>query len=316
MVNDITIELGSLLALFLSIGLLWFASVRLIGRGVPFVDPVTFVRHPQTTPSTESANACAAPNKPQRRVPLEGAANFRDLGGYQTIDGHHVRWGLIYRSEALGRLSQEDLSHLSTLGLRLICDLRTPMEISRVPDLVPQTALWAATPVQEGDFDSSMLRTLLFNRKIIPELMRQSYPKLLAENPQRFGAVLTRFADPDNLPAVFHCTAGKDRAGLTAALLLGLLGVPEKTIVEDYTLSNMAFEQLYASFTEDNQSSLRRMGIPLKELYPMLIADPTWMEGALAFITETYGSIQAYLLQAAGMYMADLDRIRDNLLED
>lgn len=315
MVNDILIGLGSVLALLFSIGLLWLASVRLIGRGVPFVDPAIFVQHPQITPSGEPVNVSASHIQPQRRVQLAGAANFRDLGGYQTIDGRRVQWGKIYRSEALGRLSQEDLQHLSQLGLRLICDLRTPGEISRVPDLVPQTAIWAATPVQEGDFDWSMLPTLLFNRKIIPNLMRRSYPTLLAENPQRFGVVLTRFADPDNLPAVFHCTAGKDRAGLTAALLLGVLGVPEKTIVEDYTLSNLAYEQLFAAFVEDNQSLLGRLGVPLQELHPMLVADPSWMEGALVFIHETYGSIQAYLLQAGGMNSTTLDRIRENLLE-
>ena len=253
MVNEVLIGLGSVFALLFGIGLLWFASVRLIGKGVPFVDPVTFVQYPPTTPSGEPANENTPRSQPQRRLHLTGAANFRDLGGYQTIDGRYVRWGMIYRSEALGRLSPEDLQHLNQLGLRLICDLRTPGEISRVPDRIPQTAIWAATPAQEGDFDSSMLPTLLFNRKRIPDLMRQSYPKLLAENPQRFGAVLSRFADPDNLPAVFHCTAGKDRAGLTAALLLGSLGVPEKTIIADYTLSNLAYEQLFAVFVEDNQ---------------------------------------------------------------
>ena len=314
MVNGVILGLGGVLALLLGIGLLWFASVRLIGRGVPFVDPETFIRQPQTN---SPINALNTPHtKPQRILSLHGAANFRDLGGYHTVDGRQVKWGSIYRSEALGRLSEEDLEHLRELGLRLICDLRTPGEIKRLPDRVPKTTRWAATPAQEGDFDKSMLSTLLFNRKIIPELMRQSYPKLLVENAHYFGAILSLYANPDNLPAVFHCTAGKDRAGLTAALLLGLLGVPEKTIVEDYTLSNLAFEALFSAFVGDNFSTLRPFGIPLKELHPMLIADPTWMEGALALIRERFGSFQTYLVDAAGMDAAVLDRIRDNLLEE
>ena len=305
--------LGSLSVLLVSMSLIWFLSVRLIGRGAPFVDPKTLIQYPK--PMNEETPGRNTTPKRQRHIMLEGADNFRDLGGYQTVDGRYVRWGLIYRSEALGRLSQEDLSYLSDLGLRLICDLRTPGEITRLPDRVPETAQWTATPAQDGDFDKSMLPTLLFNRKILPELMRMSYPSLLAENPQRFGAVLTRFADPGNLPAVFHCTAGKDRAGLTAALLLGVLGVPERTIVEDYTLSNLAFEQLFSSFISDTKSSLGWFGIPLKELHPMLVADPSWMEGALAYINETHGSIRAYLRDAAGMDATTLDRIRANLLE-
>jgi protein-tyrosine phosphatase len=313
MANDIIVVLGSICGLLLSISLLWFASVRLIGRGVPFVNPESFVRYPQITPPDGCASASST--KPQKRILLQGVANFRDLGGYLTIDGRCVRWGLIYRSEALGRLTQRDLSYLSNLGLRLVCDLRTPLEITRAPDRVPHTARWIATPAQKGDFDTKMLPTLLFNRKIIPELMRQSYPKHLAENARYFGAILACFADSNNLPAVFHCTAGKDRAGLAAALLLGLLGVPDQTIVEDYSLSNLAFDQLFAVFVEDNKSSLRRIGVPLKELHPMFIADPTWMEGALAYINKSYGSITAYLIDAAGMDVAVLNRIRENLLE-
>ena len=313
MVDGFILGLGSVLALLLSIYLFWFASVRLIGRGVPFVDPETLVRYPQISSRIQPSNT--ERTNPERFVQLQGAANFRDLGGYPTIDDRHVKWGLIYRSEALGRLSEEDLTHLNARGLRLICDLRTPREITRLPDRVPINAQWTATPTQEGDFDMSMLPTLLFNRKLIPDLMRQSYPQQLAQNAIHFGAILARFAESDNLPAVFHCSAGKDRAGLTAALLLGLLGVPDKTIIEEYTLSNLAFDKLYTAYVEDNRALLQPFGIPMKELQPMLIADPTWMEGALSFVKENYGSIQAYLLQATGMDAAILDRIRDNLLE-
>jgi protein-tyrosine phosphatase len=313
MMNGLMLGLGWVLVLILGICVVWLTSVRLIGRGVPFVNPEILVRYPENPSVTEpTSNPKSAA---QRILPLQGAANFRDLGGYHTNDGRQVRWGLIYRSEALGRLSQDDLLYLTNLGLRLICDLRTPAEINRSPDRVPSTAQWVATPAQEGDFDMSMLPTLLFNRKIIPDLMHQSYLKQLADNAQLYGAILSRFAHPDNLPAVFHCTAGKDRAGLTAALLLGLLGVPEKTIIEDYTLSNLAFYRLFDKFVDDNRTRLRRFGIPMKELYPMLIADPIWMEDALSYMIGTYGSIEAYLLQAAGLEKIVLVKIRENLLE-
>jgi protein-tyrosine phosphatase len=311
--NGVIYVLGGGVALLLSIGILWFVGVRLIGRGTPFVNPETFVRYTQQISSERKPSTIRY--KQQRILKLQGAANFRDLGGYQNANGQSVKWGLVYRSEALGYLTDNDLSHLSNLGLRLVCDLRTPGEITALPDRVPQTAQWKATPAQEGDFDTSMLPTLLFNRKIIPELMRMSYPKLLADNPQRFGAVLTCFANPQNLPAVFHCTAGKDRAGLVAALLLGLLGVPDNVIVEDYTLSNLAFDSLFDKFISGSISTIRHFGIPLDELHPMLIADPVWMEEALAYLNETYGSIQSYLQQAAGMDADVIERIRYNLLE-
>lgn len=299
------------IGIVLGVAVLWFTSVRLIGRGAPFREPSSLVQYPKTASNTGNTSGYA--NK--RSIKLQGAANFRDLGGYETTDGHHVRWGMVYRSEALGRLTSEDLALLNTLGLRTIFDLRTPREIKRVPDRVPHNTQWVATPVQAGDFDASMLPTLLFNRKIIPDLMHQSYQDNLRENARYYGALLSRFANPENLPAVFHCTAGKDRAGLTAALLLGILGVPERTIVADYTLSNLAYAKLYKAFKQDNSSYMQRFGIPLNELHPMLIADPAWMEDALSYINAEYGNIEKYLVTAAGMEPHTLSLLRKNLLE-
>ncbi|MDF1513398.1 MAG: tyrosine-protein phosphatase [Anaerolineae bacterium] len=305
--DGIIIGLASILLGLIGIGLLWFIAVRVIGRGVPFIEPQTFIRHLEASDSPET--------KDLRHIPLQGAANFRDLGGYRTGDGRRIKWRLIYRSEALGRLTPADLAYLSDLGLRTIYDLRTPSEIARVPDRIPETAQWIAMPAQDGDFDKKYITTLLFNRKIIPAQMAMSYPQQLVKNARRFGAILSHFANPNNLPAVFHCTAGKDRAGLTAALLLGALGVPEQTIIADYTLSNLAYEKLFAIFLENNRTSLGYFGIPMKELYPMFIADPAWMEGALTFIKQNYGSFHAYLLGPAEMDAVVLNQLRKNLLE-
>ena len=178
----------------------------------------------------------------ERRVPLEGSFNFRDLGGYETSDGRRVKWGRVFRSDHLARLTDNDLVLLENMGLRLVCDFRTPAETEKARDRLPQDGSieYLHLPVIHGEFDPAMAMARMKQGDIswlTQDFMVNRYKRKIDDFPDIWGTVLNRLADPENRPLVFHCTAGKDRAGACAALTLLALGVPEETVIYDHGLS-------------------------------------------------------------------------------
>lgn len=255
-----------------------------------------------------------------RAVPLAGAPNFRDLGGYPAGAGRRVRWGRVYRSGALAGLNDADLALLAALDLRLVCDLRSADEIEQNPDRLPAGSALAYVnlPVVNADGGAARrqrLRALLFDRSLLRTMMLEFYTATVLDGSAGlFRAVFERLADPDNLPAVIHCTAGKDRAGLVSALLLLALGVPEDIVIADYSQSNRYYAH-FEQLTSGSARLLRALGVRPRDLYPLLVADPDYLRAALAHLRARYGSVEAYLRQQAGVDGALLDRLRANLLE-
>jgi len=251
----------------------------------------------------------------ERFLPLEGAVNFRDLGGYETSAGKHVRWGKLFRTDALHEITQSDQDYLTAMGLKLVCDLRSLEEFEQSPDLLPEGVEQLHLPINTGNWMQQIGKTLFFRRSELPETMKESYPLLLKNYPENIKGVLSRFADPKNLPAAFHCTAGKDRAGLTAALVLSLLGVPDETIVAEYSISNYSFKARAEKFNRALGPRMRRYGIPLRDLTIFNAADPDWMAAALVFLREEYGSTEDYLINMVGLSAEEIAAIRENLLD-
>lgn len=255
----------------------------------------------------------------ERIIPLEGAANFRDIGGYATADGRHTRWGRVYRSGALHGLTMADQAYLRELGIRLVCDLRSPDEVRDDPDALPRNAKieYAHLPVQT-EMDTSrlrQLRVLLFNQQEMPELLRYTYKKVMIDgNAELFGAIFRRLAQADNLPTIIHCTAGKDRAGLAAALLLSALGVPDEVVVADYTLSNYAFAS-FRQYATKVVKPFTFFGITGDDLYPLLIADAQNLQDTLAYLRLNHGSVRDYLKNMAGIDEPIMTQLEANLLE-
>ncbi|MCS6871591.1 MAG: tyrosine-protein phosphatase [Anaerolineae bacterium] len=248
-----------------------------------------------------------------REIPFERVPNFRDFGGYPTQDGRYVRRGLLYRSGALSDLSERDIAKLRELGIKLICDLRTDLEANESPDVpLDGVQLWRLPVIQQEE-SAVKARTFLFDRHRLDEVMIETYQTFVREKAHVFGAAITRFADPANLPALFHCSAGKDRTGILAALLLGALGVSDELIVADYTLSNFHYEAFRKS-VEPQAHRLRALRLSLDDLQPMLVSDPAYMEAVLKAIRDECGSIEAYLVQKAGVSPETLARLREVFL--
>jgi protein-tyrosine phosphatase len=248
----------------------------------------------------------------ERILPLPGAVNFRDIGGYRTRDGRLTRWGRVYRAGALADLSEDEVAYLGRLGVRLSCDLRTPEETERQPDRLPPGATAMPRPIVGNVSRLRRVVTLYRKRHAIQEVLEAVYVVMLDQNGPIFAEVFHAAADPANLPLIVHCTAGKDRTGLAVALLLSALGVPEETVVADYTLSNYAFEVL-AGRMQPEMRRLYSFGFGEVQLRPFLLAEARTMEGVLDYIRRRYGSLEWYL-QKAGVTDETIDRARENLL--
>lgn len=248
----------------------------------------------------------------ERTLPLMGGVNFRDLGGYRTVDGRAVRWGQVYRAGSLAELTEDDVVYLDRLGVRLACDLRSLDEVERQPDRLPPEATGLHRPIAAEVNRLRRVVTLFRFRHRVRELLQNVYTVMLDQNGPLFAEVIRLAADPANRPMVIHCTAGKDRTGLAAALLLLALGVPEATVIADYTLSNNAYEVISGRMGPEMER-LYAFGFEKAQVRSFFLAEAPTLAGALAHLQRRYGSVEGYLLRS-GLDEGALERLRGTLL--
>jgi len=244
---------------------------------------------------------------PPRKVALEGCFNFRDLGGYPTSDGRRTRWRHLFRADGLSRLTENDLSTLSALGVVTVIDLRTDLEADtqgRFPD-----------DVDGVSYHHLPLTDTLPGEEETPDWQRAAfvsdrYLAMLSEGTATISTSLRLLADSRNRPAVFHCSVGKDRTGVLSALVLGFLGVPDDVIIDDYALSYEAMlkvlEHLKERYPDADEIVERYRPV-------ILSAEPASMAGFVAGVRRTYGSFDA--LADFLDVTAAVDLLRDELLE-
>ncbi len=248
---------------------------------------------------------------------VDGAVNFRDLGGYLTVDGRQrVKRGELYRSGALNGLTHHGAEILAEMGIQLVCDLRTDDEIRKKPDQIPaDTGIrYVHNPIAQ-DNPMRILSAMLFQRRQLGRIFADAYKyELLAKGAEYIGDAIRTLADPANRPVVLHCTAGKDRAGILAALLLAILDIPEDVILADYSQSNRYY-RTFAQIAQEDIHRVRHLGIRKEHVHPVVLADPAVMKEALEFLRNEYGSLRAYLLGPAGLTENTLHSLRSQLLE-
>jgi protein-tyrosine phosphatase len=179
---------------------------------------------------------------PPREIDLDGTRNTRDIGGYTTSEGRRVRWGLLYRSDQLDDLSDEDLRTLRKRGLRRVYDFRTQVEKEDAPDRLDPGVQYVALPISYPSMDPDHLRRLILRggggEGYFEDLLNRANRSFVLDNATQIAAFLESLTEPGALPALFHCTYGKDRTGFVAALTLEILGVSQQKAVQDYLLSN------------------------------------------------------------------------------
>lgn len=249
-------------------------------------------------------------------IPLEGIYNLRDLGGYETVDGHTVKTGCLFRSDELHTLTDADLEAVANLGVRVLFDLRNEGErtLKPNPSLAGVIVHERQAPMPEGAGRTLEEQVAQGDRPVQAddEEFGSIYITLLTYLGKELRHIVELAADAAENPLLFHCVAGKDRTGITAAILLGLLGVPDETILDDYELttklwSPMRMEQLAGLIAEHN--------LDADNLLLTVSARRPVLAKALAHIHETYGSFEAYAQQALEVDEATIAKLRAALLE-
>jgi protein-tyrosine phosphatase len=250
-----------------------------------------------------------------RFLTLEGGRNFRDLGGYEVADGRRIKSGVLFRSGSLGDLTQSDWESLRALGVRSLCDLRTPRERASEPFAWNDTAeisYYARDyPTSFGEL-REVLAGLLPTGESAREAMLSGYRELPFEQSAAYRQIFLHIA-ANEIPLVFNCSVGKDRAGTAAALILSALGVSRATIIEDYLLSNEAVQRSESQLGMTRASLLSHRSPEV--VAAILNADPAYIESALDSVQERHGSVEQYLFDVLGIGEKDLLSIRHNLLE-
>lgn len=240
----------------------------------------------------------------QRIIELEGAYNVRDLGGLPTADGYEVRYGKLFRSDALGRLTDQDITVMHHFGISTVLDLRTDDEITEhgVARLVDSGARHVHIRLMEQDpgepLPSHPTRTL-----------GELYTYMARKGPERFVETITFLGESTNLPAVFHCAAGKDRTGITAALVYSVLGVGREDIIRDYVITEESMQRVIArlAMSADAQEGTRQVHSSY------LHAEDETLRTFLTWLDELYGSPVQWLLDS-GMQTSVIDNLRREML--
>jgi protein-tyrosine phosphatase len=245
-----------------------------------------------------------------RLVQFEGAHNVRDLGGYPTVDGGTTRWGVLYRAGLLSEMTAADLDAFDALCVRTVFDLRRDDERAVAPDPMPNVHVCLMSHVLANTAMPD--RSSLVDDADGREFMRRLYSGLLAHCGPEIGRLIRGLVEPGALPALFHCTAGKDRTGIVAALILLAVGVDRETVLDDFELTN-------SYITRDTHAAMyQRMldhGMSPEAAAGMFAADRASMAATLDELDTTYAGAETYLSTSAGLTSDDLDRLRAALLD-
>ena len=243
-----------------------------------------------------------------RALDLEGASNVRDLGGWTTRGGARVRFGRVFRGAALDRLTRSDQQRLAGLGLRAVCDFRGVKERARAPSrLDGLDAAVHSLPIEPriGASLADILATREATGEDVLSLMRKAYLSYALEWHAHYRRVFELLLDEDGAPLLFHCSAGKDRTGFGAALILTALDVPWESVLEDYLATNRLWRA--------EASLAHALPPPVAEV--MLRVHPDLLEYAFAVLRAEFGSVERYLEARLGLDAPRLARLRALLLE-
>ena len=255
-----------------------------------------------------------------RHLPVQGAPNFRDLGGYTTSDGRSVKWGMLYRTDSLSELSADDQQYLERLNIRRVVDFRIPDEAADAPDKLPPDlrTRYVNMPVgfNNGNYNQFVKKIMSGDTQglNLERALEEANVKFVREFTPILRTWLHGLVETGDGAQVFHCTAGKDRTGLAAALFLLSVGVPQNEVMQDYLASNAYLKQ-------KNAKSLWKMRIfslgraDTEGIQPMMEVRQSYLQAAFDTMQQDYGSIDNYLREGLGVDDAFRAQLRAIYLE-
>ena len=246
------------------------------------------------------------PPHPDRVWRLQGATNFRDLGGYPGHGGRPVRWRRLFRSDHLGGLTSADHSALATLGLGRSFDFRGDAERAAMPYLLPGAVQHplAIEPTVVQRMQARVAAGQTLDAPTVVGLMAELYRSLVNDQAHRFAELFEHLLAAE-APLMFHCTAGKDRTGVAAALILLALGVPREVVMQDYLLTNLVYRHPPMPSTDT----------PADVLAVLWQVQAGFLEAALQVIDTEHGGTDRYLAQRIGLGPAALASLAARYLQ-
>ena len=254
-------------------------------------------------------------NEDYRLLPMDGSHNTRELGGYKTTDGKSIKWGMLFRSDKLSDISKADQAYLQNLGIKKIIDFRSKEEKAEDPDIVPKGISYIEMPISVDGAMRSKIEAVLKGEtnKEVKSFLIDANKEFVSDYNGVYGDFLKNLIDDDG-PALFHCTAGKDRAGFAAAITLIALGVSKEDVIKDYMKTNQ--------FTEERIEEIIGQ-IELMTLYqtdaevlrPLLGVEREYIETAFQTAEDEYGSLMNFIRHGLNISDDDLQKLRTKFLE-
>lgn len=259
-----------------------------------------------------------------RHIALQGALNFRDFGGYPAADGRRLRWRRLFRSDRLSALTAADYGVLDGLKIQVVCDLRRLSELERAP------TRWVSRQAPEllhlPLLNEAQFASLESRRKDIPisndllavrEVMLDIYRCLVTDEQvfPWYARMLQRLAGLKDGGMLIHCSGGKDRTGVSCALIQTLLGVDRDQVFEDFMLSRVYYTQRVDLSTRVPQAAGNLDDADLEVWRPVFDVEPAYLETAFAEIESRYDSVEEFFVRGVGVERSLLERVREQLLE-
>jgi protein-tyrosine phosphatase len=275
------------------------------------------------SPSPTPLPSDRPPSLGELPAPIPSLPNLRDVGGHPTRDGRRVRTGRVFRSTDLSRLADPDLEAFAGLGVRVVYDLRTPAERIAQPDRLLAGMTCDRLDVLEDSSEGSpqtlmelfkdVDRATAFLRAHGEGFFEARYREFvrLPSARRAYGRLLVGLADEVRLPALFHCTTGKDRTGWITAALLTWLGVPDDLVMADFLASAVLLEPTVRPFLDGFAAA----GGDPELLRPLMDVRPAYLEAAFDEVDSVYGSVERYVTIGLGLDRSIADRLRGLLLE-
>ncbi|WP_245663311.1 tyrosine-protein phosphatase [Nocardia inohanensis] len=257
------------------------------------------------------------------KIDLQGAVNVRDMGGYRTYDGASTKSGKMIRADALGKLTDADVAKLGTLKIQTVIDYRTQAEIAGLgADRLPSGVPLVSRPIEDGGMFAKMYQAIqskdpvkqqeLLGDGKAEQIMGDMYRNFFTSDAlAKFGQTVKDLAGT-NTVTLFHCTAGKDRTGWTAYVVLRAVGVPETTARQDYLLSN----QYRAAADAALRAQLKQAGIMQNPdlLIPLQEVRDEYLDIAVQQVEQKYGDFGKFLTNGLGLDGATILKLRKNLV--
>jgi protein-tyrosine phosphatase len=263
---------------------------------------------------------------PARHLPLDGASNFRDFGGYSTRSGGRVKWRRLFRSDRLSELSQNDHARLAPLGIKLVFDLRRDSEAEAEPPRWPGSDApeFVRAPLLSDNGLPGMLMRVMSDAEVRNDpratrgLMAHLYEHLVTDGAacSMLGAVIARMASPGGAPALVHCAAGKDRTGVACALVQEALGVSREDVMADFLLTRAYYDAGGQRMQRVGQMAAAAGLTDWSEeaLAALFSVEAEYLERALSVVDEA-GGAERFLVERCGVAADVTARMRADFTE-